>query len=336
MKKVAFILAICMLLGCAGCADTEAGIQSRPAEEILELEEDVRWVLETSEAAVTAKSVCMTDDAPAHTGYLLGRKEASVSYPFTKMLEEIPINPIVGFFELEDHDWYHFLWERDEEGICLEWLYYDEFDELWKLKEEPGRDTVKEYRSHRDEEDFFRDVLQTSALLNDGIGLEEQILRKDANLDFTASEEEQVSYAYYVYTTDLFAQVLCVYIHHEEGREQIEDVELQLLTLNYHTDRENAPEDEDPFDLELGQEMQLLALIDAVEMNLTGASVFHQHATLHNSTMHGGSVVVPLEYSLGEYDVTIQQKYYESFAIGATKYGNGYERAMLTTYRIQK
>ena len=334
MKKVALLLAICMLLGCAGCADAEAGIQSRPAEEILELEEDVRWVLETSEAAVTAKSVCMTDDAPAHTGYLLGRKEASVSYPFTKMLEEIPINPIVGFFELEDHDLYSFTWEDDE--IIFYELSHDEYAELCKLQEGPVRDTVKEYRCRRDEEAFFRDVLQTSALQNDGIGLEEQILRKDANLDFTASEEEQVSYAYYVYTTDLFAQVLCVYIHHEEGQEQIEDVEFQLLTLNYNTYRENAPEDETPFNLELGQDMQLLALIDAVEMNLTGTSLFHLMSTMRSSAMHGGSADIPFEYSIGEYDVTIQRKNYESFAIGASRVGDGYETAVLTTYRIRK
>lgn len=334
MKKVAFILVICMLIGCAGCAGTGAGTQSRPAEEILKMEGDVRRVLQTSVADVTAKSVCMTDDAPAHTGYLLGWKEASVSYPFAKMMEEFPINPIAAFFELENHDLYSFTWEDDE--IIFYELSHDEYAELCKLQEGPVRDTVKEYRCRRDEEDFFRDVLQTSALLNDGIGLEEQILRKDANLDFTASEEEQVSYAYYIYTTDLFAQVLCVYIHYEEGQELIEDVELQLLTLNYNTYRENAPEDEDPFDLELGQDMQLLALIDAVELNLTGTSLFHLMSTMRSSAMHGGSADIPFEYGIGEYDVTIHRKNYESFAIGTSRIGDGYETAVLTTYRIQK
>ena len=336
MKIVAFILAICLLIGSTGCADAEVGIQSHAAEEILALEEDVRWVLETSDAAVTAKSVCMTDDAPAHTGHRLSRKEASVSYPFVKMLGELPINPIVAFLDLEDHSWYHFCYENAEDGIYIYELYYDEYSELCKLEERPGLDTVKEYRSHRDETDFFRDVLQTSALLNDGIGLEDQILLKEVNLVFTESEEEQVSYAYYVYTTDLFSHVFCVYIHHAEGQEQIEDVEFQLLTLNYHLKRENAPEDEDPFDLELGQEMQLLALIDAVEMNLTGTSLFHQQPTLYYSTMHGGSAHIPVEYNIGDYDVTIQRKHYGSFAIGTSRFGDAYETAVLTTYRIQK
>lgn len=336
MKKVTLLLIVCVLLGCIGYAGSEP--TTRPAEEILAQEKAVRDVLEEADFPVTMQSVCITDAAPAHTEHLLSRREASVSYPFVKVCGELKSNPIAAFLELADQELYRFLYETEEwMWVYLEWI--EDYSLLCQLEERPSFDTLKVYRNHRDEAELLRDVLQMSALLEDGIDMEEQILKATndlRNLGFKKSKEEQVSYAYYVYSNDMFANVLCFYIHHKDEEEQISDVEFQLLTLSYNVYRENVTYDDNWFHIEFANEAQLLSLVDAVEMNLTGTSLFHQQATMHFSAMNGGGVDIPAQYTIGDYHITIQRQCYDTSALGSPRYGDGYETAVLTTYRIQK
>ena len=335
-KAVLFFMIACMLLICVGCAASEP--ERHPAEELLAQECAVREALAAAELPVTAQSICVTEAAPSDAEYLLSRKEASVSGPFVKVCGELNSNPIAAFFALVDQG----LYESDGTLVesVFEYLdYYTEHDLMCELAERPGPALIKAYRSRCDEAELIRDVLTMSGQLEERCGIETLILEQMEELRSAGvreSEDEAVSYVYCICSNDFMADVLCVYVHHDEEEPLITDVEFQLLTLYYYTYRNGANYNEHSYDPEFSAAAQLFSLIDAVEKNLTGTSVFHQQAVLYYKTMNGGNVDIPTEYTIGDYRITLRQQYFDSTALGMRGDGIGYERAVLTTYRIRK
>ena len=332
MKKIlSMILSAALLLSCCGCTVLPELI---PAQEYLGQQAAVEEALSAASLTKTGGVAYMTNGDPDHSAHLFSRKEASISYPFVKACEKLESNPIAAFFALKNAE----LFLLEYESTDTVYAYLDSvssYNAVSEIAERPAMKNVKCYLSGRDEALFLRDVMETSAKTEDGIDLEEKILNLN-NSALHYSQQEQISYAYYVYETDLFANVLCVYIHHDDQGRQITDVEFQMLIMDYSESRQDAEYDSDNFYPCVNSMIQMMSLIDAIEMNLTGTSVFHQYTPHSWSNMSGGHLSIPASYTIGEYNITVSEKDYSSGAMGHGTGGVRRENVQLINYSISK
>lgn len=80
--------------------------------------------------------------------------------------------------------------------------------------------------------------------------------------------------------------------------------------------------------------MQTASLIMSIEHLLTGASRFDDD--IREIEIDTREILIPLDYSLGDYRVSIMQHSYESDVAGYDENGYQVEQCELMTYRIHK
>lgn len=305
MKKILFLLILCVLLNCTGCG----------AASLSEMDQ-YRQMLKEVQLEKTAAPLVLGEDLDD------GALEHTVGAPLVQEMARRESNPIALFLEMVDQGIYSR--EYQTEGFQVKaWCYEDAptgktFNPIPEVQpmvfgEEPRW------------EELMGQALRMSALVDDGVSVESALLNQLENgsgWNIAYSEKDGCAYSYYICYGQEYAYILAVYYRNTE-------VEVQSLWLAYKTGgyagcgtaRMYAQNE---------WTTQTAALLCSLEKLIAGRSMLESSFV---GTDEFETYELPGSYWLDEWHVEITDYNYGSELLDS---GDYYDRAELVNYRISK
>lgn len=307
MKKIALILVVCMLLGCAGCG---GGSPESKA---------YRKNLKAVELEKTSAPVAIGQIPGVHLENLT---ENTLGVPLVQEMISRESNPIALFLEMVRQGAYEKIMEQ--EGFTIE----DCYDHNGDL-EDAFRMVPETEPMIPDGQDGYttllRKMLQLSALVEDDAPLESALLNQIENSDreiVAYSEADQCWYSYFVCYGGEYAYVLVMYFH--ENEVEIQSLFLASKIWGYAGCGTALWYAQSIWSMQNG------GLICAVEELLAGESEIRKHIW-ESEKMY--LYELPGSYQVGEWNVEISSAEYENQLIYG---GDYYDNAILVNYRISR
>lgn len=264
----------------------------------------------------------------------------SIAYPFTLWCANTATNPIAAFNAVRA-EWFTsqdmsavFFWLplRDDSEMLDPYAWQEYLDGI------PDVQTKSWEWSETGVEAFLCDVLAVAGKCEDNLDFDDQFLSalrcsEEPVIHFSAEEKGQCYYTYFIYYGDYTSYLISMYFHEDkENPMQISDVEFQMLNMSYYSADPDFSGAQDT--IRNGCKGQVASLIMSIEHLLTGSSVFDSE--IQRLDRDSEEIVIPLDYSVGDYQVSIIQKSYEGAMAGIDDVGDHVERCQLITYRICK
>ena len=311
MKKIAMLLVVCLVLGCAGCGGEKT------------YEDTLQQILDDVKLETTA--------APLALGGI--REEDWERYVFGPLVVQEMVerqsNPIALFHALVDQGVY--LVDSEGADVWMDVLAEELMEGRQTLRDIPDV-RLWEDREGPAPEDLLCEVLRMSAMASDGAPMESALLNQyehDLWDFFHYSTKDQCYYCYSICYDNYYAYILAVYLREtNDERYLIDDVEIQFLRLAY---REGgwAGSGLSGMYAYCEWESQAAGLICSLEKLMTGRSLLLEQ--MEGSDGAEG-YQLPESYELGDYSVELQKKSYTN----PMSEGVYYDSADLINYRIHK
>ena len=272
-------------------------------------------------------------------GNLGSASDRSVSYSFTLCCANTATNPIAAFNAVRS-EWFV---SRNMSAEIFELPLTNDFDSqdpyAWKeyLDKIPEPQSEGWEWSETGVEAFLCDVLAVAGKCEDNLDFDDKFLSalhrsEEPVVHYSAAD--QCYYTYFIYYGDYTSHLICMYFHADkENSTQISDVEFQMLNMSYYYSG-GLGFSGSQAEINNGCKAQVASLIMSIEHLLAGSSVFDSKIDKINSDSR--EMMIPLDYSVGDYQVAIMQNSYEGSAVGTDSVGDNVERCELITYRIHK
>lgn len=308
MKKIAFVLVVCMLLSCAGCSEPTLWDQGHYSQR-----------LDAAELSKTAAPVVLGD---APNDLLVRGMKNTVGMPLVMEMAARERNPIALFLTMVQEGVYEKNEQRD--GFHVACTYIDEEDAKQVFRVIPDTEPMS-FREEAAFEELFCQALRMSSMTEDNVSLESALLNRvenSADEIVQHSPEDQCWYSYFVCYDSECAYILVMYYHDSA-------VELQSLWLSYKEGGYAGCGTSQLYSRNAWS-AQTASLICAMEKLITGESMIDRsYAGCDEFAVYE----LPGSYELGTWQVEIGSQSYSSDLPANEFY---MESAELVNYRISR
>lgn len=317
------------------CSNTPKYVVSSPESRDLIQWRSIEDILCDGNLEKTAIPLSVYNPSLNDGGHWNSNKIHSASYPFTVQCSQIPVNPIAAFFAIRK-DYFEQVttsFDINIEDVAMETEYYDRWCEyFYRMPDGP----VKEWEwSEAGVNAFLSDMLVLASKFDDGFDLDDRFLSVIHSGEETAvhfSPEEQCYYVYFIYYGDCTSHVVSMYFRaDQESGTRIDDVEFQFLNMDYTIKGGMGFSLAERVMTNTNRE-QMLSMIVSAEHLLTGSSGLEE--SIREWNVITSEFVVPAEYQVEDYRVTIQHNGY----FATTRYDEelAAESCELLTYSIHR